>query len=213
MSKPWHSHAFRTHGRRRGSRRSSRASWAEVRLVVLGGCVVGLVYGGAPNGDIREPVAFDGAAVATPAAQASDPWAEARRSAVILRAQEGVPGETPRAARTSGTEPRLASANVRVVDGDTFWHDGEKIRIADIDTPEVRGRCADERRLAARATDRMAELLLAGPFELQPIPGRDEDRYGRKLRVVTRAGRSLGDQLVSEGLARTWTGRRQPWCA
>ena len=34
--------------------------------------------------------------------------------------------------------------------------------------------------------------------------GRDEDRYGRKLRVVVRNGRSLGDQLVSEGLARTW---------
>jgi len=29
--------------------------------------------------------------------------------------------------------------------------------------------------------------------------GRDEDRYGRKLRVVVRNGRSLGDQLVSEG--------------
>jgi endonuclease YncB( thermonuclease family) len=27
-----------------------------------------------------------------------------------------------------------------------------------------------------------------------------------------RDGRSLGDQLVSEGLARTWSGRREPWC-
>jgi endonuclease YncB( thermonuclease family) len=58
----------------------------------------------------------------------------------------------------------------------------------------------------------MDELLRQGPFELQPV-GEDEDRYGRKLRVVTRGGRSLGDQLVSEGLARTWTGRREPWCA
>ena len=57
----------------------------------------------------------------------------------------------------------------------------------------------------------MAELLAAGPFELSPVD-RDEDRYGRKLRVVTRNGRSLGDQLVAEGLARTWTGRREPWC-
>lgn len=30
---------------------------------------------------------------------------------------------------------------------------------------------------------------------------RDEDRYGRKLRVLVRNGRSLGDILVSEGLA------------
>ena len=56
------------------------------------------------------------------------------------------------------------------------------------------------------------DLLNAGPFELKPIPRRDQDRYGRDLRVVVRNGRSLGDQLVSEGLARTWTGRREPWC-
>ncbi len=101
---------------------------------------------------------------------------------------------------------------VSVTDGDTFRYAGEKIRVADIDTPEVRGRCAEEEALAARATERMSELLRAGPFELHPIAGRDEDRYGRKLRIVTRDGRSLGDQLVAEGLARTWTGRREPWC-
>lgn len=106
----------------------------------------------------------------------------------------------------------LEAAAVRVVDGDTFWYEGVKIRIADIDTPEVAARCPAEARLAARATDRMRELLSAGPFELRSVD-RDEDRYGRKLRVVTRGGRSLGDQLVAEGLARTWTGRRQPWCA
>jgi endonuclease YncB( thermonuclease family) len=54
---------------------------------------------------------------------------------------------------------------------------------------------------------------MEAPFEVAPIGGRDEDRYGRKLRIVTRGGRSLGDVLVAEGLARTWTGRREPWCA
>jgi endonuclease YncB( thermonuclease family) len=98
-----------------------------------------------------------------------------------------------------------------IVDGDTFRYRGEKYRIADIDTPEVDGRCADESALAVRATDRMEALLHQGPFELRPVD-RDEDQYGRKLRVVTRGGRSLGDQLVAEGLARTWTGRREPWC-
>ena len=112
----------------------------------------------------------------------------------------------------SGAGTTVSPSAVTVIDGDTFRYAGQKIRIADIDTPEVRGRCAYETELAAQATRRLEELLAAGPFELQPIPGRDEDRYGRKLRVVTRDGRSLGDRLVEEGLARTWTGRRQPWC-
>jgi len=67
--------------------------------------------------------------------------------------------------------------------------------------------------LAARATDRMRVLLNQGPFQLHPLlSGRDRDRYGRALRIVTRNGRSLGDQLVREGLARTWSGQREPWC-
>lgn len=100
-----------------------------------------------------------------------------------------------------------------VVDGDTFWLDGIKIRIADIDTPETgKPRCGNEYNLGMRATRRLVDLLNAGPFELRTKGRRDEDQYGRKLRVVTRDGRSLGVQLAREGLARIWTGRRQPWC-
>ncbi|MFK0207221.1 thermonuclease family protein [Agrobacterium sp. NPDC090283] len=100
-----------------------------------------------------------------------------------------------------------------VVDGDTFWSNGVKIRIVDIDAPEIgTPRCASEKALGDRATRRLMELVNAGPFEMQLWPGRDEDKYGRKLRVLIRDGRSLGDILVSEGLARTWTGRRKPWC-
>lgn len=100
-----------------------------------------------------------------------------------------------------------------VVDGDTIWFDGVKIRIADIDAPEIgRPKCESERVLGRRAKHRMRELLNSGPFEVVAWESRDEDRYGRKLRVILRDGRSLGDQLVSEGLARTWSGRREPWC-
>ena len=100
-----------------------------------------------------------------------------------------------------------------VVDGDTLWLRGEKIRVADIDTPEIsQPNCASGLALGNRATQRLIDLVNDGPFELQAWPGRDEDRYGRKLRVLVRNGRSLGDILVSEGLARTWSGRREPWC-
>lgn len=99
-----------------------------------------------------------------------------------------------------------------VVDGDTFWHRGAKIRIADINTPETsRPGCAFEAKLGARAALRLTQLLNAGPFTLEQ-QGRDVDRYGRQLRTVTRSGQSLGAVLVAEGLAESWTGRRRDWC-
>ncbi|MBV1917110.1 MAG: thermonuclease family protein [Sphingomonadaceae bacterium] len=109
----------------------------------------------------------------------------------------------------------LCSSSPRVtcvVDGDTFWLDGEKIRIADINTPEThQPGCADEKAQGDKATVRLIALLNAGRFEL--LAGRrDRDRYGRLLRVVSRGGQSLGDVLVSEGLAEPWTGRRGNWC-
>lgn len=100
-----------------------------------------------------------------------------------------------------------------VVDGDTLWIDSEKIRIADIDAPEISTpQCASELALGERATERLIELVNIGPFEIKRLGDRDEDRYGRKLRVLLRDNRSLGDVLVSEGLARTWSSRRMPWC-
>lgn len=42
---------------------------------------------------------------------------------------------------------------------------------------------------------------------------RDTDRYGRKLRTVTRNDRSLGGTLVEEGLARRWDAPERGWCS
>jgi micrococcal nuclease len=102
-----------------------------------------------------------------------------------------------------------------VVDGDTFWYRGEKIRIADINAPELgEPQCPQEAALAERATVRLTELLNAGPFSFAANPfGRDRDRYGRLLREVTRDGASLGARLTAEGLAEPWHGRRGDWCA
>lgn len=99
-----------------------------------------------------------------------------------------------------------------VVDGDTFWFNGEKVRIADIDTPEIFSpRCGREKKLGERATRRLHALLNEGPIELRRA-GRERDRYGRLLRTVHRDGRSLGAVLVDEGLARRWEGARRSWC-
>lgn len=100
-----------------------------------------------------------------------------------------------------------------VVDGDTFWLNGEKVRIADINAPETHDAgCATERALGQRAALRLVSLLRGGPIELE-VRGRSTDRYGRALRIVKRGGRSLGDQLVAEGLAEPWLGKRSDWCS
>ena len=104
--------------------------------------------------------------------------------------------------------PRLTC----VVDGDTIWYRGEKIRIADINTPEVtEPECANEAELGEKATERLTALLNQGKFSLEPTD-RAQDDYGRSLYVITRKGESLGDVLVEEGLAEEWQGFRRSWC-
>jgi endonuclease YncB( thermonuclease family) len=96
-----------------------------------------------------------------------------------------------------------------VVDGDTFWHNRIKYRLADIDAPEViKPQCRAEAMLGEAATYRLAALLNAGNLELHT---RGQDRYRRTLVTVTRSGRSIGEQLISEGLARRW-GDKRGWC-
>lgn len=205
----WNRPQQRGRAARRGKSGHWRFSAGEVRLTLLGGFFAGLVVAFAPSlWPSAAPETGGGAARIAPP---GDPYAEARRSRAILEAQESRAAPVALAGRGGGRA--VSPAAVRVIDGDTFDLGGMRVRIADIDTPETDGRCAYESQLAARATRRMRALLSQGPFELHRIPdGRDTDRYGRKLRIVTRDGRSLGDQLVSEGLARTWTGRREPWC-
>lgn len=99
-----------------------------------------------------------------------------------------------------------------VVDGDTIWFRGDKIRIADIDAPEISSpNCEDEKVVGEIARDRLVELLNAGGFSLRS-GWRDTDRYGRMLRTVTRKEKSLGEMLVEEGLAQRWNAPRRDWC-
>jgi micrococcal nuclease len=96
------------------------------------------------------------------------------------------------------------------------------IRIANIDAPELHGKCDAEIRLAQVAKRRMQELLSCADSQCvtikpgDPIDGRLTDRYGRTLAtlsVVTPEGnKDVGAIMIAEGLARPWTGKRMPWC-
>ncbi len=101
----------------------------------------------------------------------------------------------------------------QVWDGDTFRIASvsgfEKIRISNIDAPEIEARCSFEAGLAQKAKLRLAELLQLGEVRVNT---EKIDRYGRILATVENASGDIGDRLVAEGVARTWTGRREAWC-
>jgi micrococcal nuclease len=112
--------------------------------------------------------------------------------------------------------PATAAEGWSAIDGDTVRTPaGVTVRLANIDAPETgeRCRCQAECRMgeAAKAFA-AASVRGAGVVELRPYP-RPIDRYGRTLAYVLVDGRDLGEALIGAGLARKWTGRREPWCS
>jgi endonuclease YncB( thermonuclease family) len=99
-----------------------------------------------------------------------------------------------------------------VVDCDTFWIGGAKVRIAGIDAPETHDyRCAAELALGDEASVKLQALLNAGAVTMTGI-GRDRDVYGRLLRNVQVNGADVGDAMVGAGVARVYGGGRRSWC-
>lgn len=104
-------------------------------------------------------------------------------------------------------------AEIRVWDGDSIrlglTSRAESVRIFNIDAPEIDGQCTYRSELAQQAKHRLAEIMEGRRVELFR---QGNDRYGRTLAVIQVDGADVGDQLVREGLARTWSGRREAWC-
>lgn len=99
-----------------------------------------------------------------------------------------------------------------VVDGDTFYLNGEKVRIAGIDAPETHPpHCDYEMRLGDEATQKLHDLLNSGAVTMSSSD-RDRDIYGRLLRNVSVDGDDVGETLISAGLAREYGSGRRPWC-
>ena len=128
---------------------------------------------------------------------------------LVAQAEDRLPGPIP--ARVE-----------RVVDGDTvvvaarIWLGQTLIthvRIAGVDTPELRGDCPLERDLAVAARDGLADLLT--PVEVTLHGVRLGTYAGRVVAEIHDAeGRDIGTALLSLGLARAYDGRggRPSWC-
>jgi len=109
-----------------------------------------------------------------------------------------------------------------IVDGDTFSAGvrleddtvvSVRVRIRNVDTPELHGDCVDEIVAANVAKNRLAELLPVDTVvELENI--KDDKYLGRiDANVLDSRGRDVGKILSREGLGRAYNGgRRQSWC-
>ncbi|MCY1669565.1 thermonuclease family protein [Novosphingobium sp. SL115] len=98
-----------------------------------------------------------------------------------------------------------------VHDGDTLRCGRERVRIANIDAPEMPDspKCRDRRRsyawcdFAAGEASRVAlvRLLSRGRVMIERL---GTDPYGRTLAIVSVGDVDVGDYLISQGLAKPW---------
>lgn len=96
-----------------------------------------------------------------------------------------------------------------VVDGDTIWVRGEKIRLEGFNAPEMNGTCGRERRMALQARDELQRALNSRAFTIER---NGTDRYRRTLATIRAGGRDVGVGLISKGLAHEWRGFKEGWC-
>ena len=109
-----------------------------------------------------------------------------------------------------------------IFDGDTFAayvkleddiQISVRVRLMNVDTPEIHGECEDEIRRANMARDRLAELVPVG--SVVELVGIKDDKYLGRIDayVKTSDGRDVGEILIAEKLGRPYSGgSRQPWC-
>lgn len=88
-----------------------------------------------------------------------------------------------------------------------------RVRLINIDTPEMNGKCAAEKIMAQNAKDLLVTLIPRGTtVDLQNI--KDDKYLGRiNANVILSDGRDLGRIMIDSGLARPYSGgKRQSWC-
>jgi endonuclease YncB( thermonuclease family) len=110
---------------------------------------------------------------------------------------------------------------VSVYDGDTikcstallpYPLSNISVRLKNIDTPELRGKCEKEKQLAKQAKARLKELTQNSHYI--KIDNVEWDKYGgRILGNVIVNGKDVSAILISEGLGRKYNGEaKKSWC-
>jgi micrococcal nuclease len=119
--------------------------------------------------------------------------------------------------RPSSADPFLRPVFHHCYDGDTctvtlpslpdVFGDRISIRLVGIDTPEIKGHCEREKRLAAQARDLLNhELMQAKTIEIRHTA---RDKYFRVLAEIFADGRDMSDIMIQRGFAVRITGGRR----
>jgi len=160
-----------------------------------------------------------GAAVGPP----SSPRKAAPVRIAFAAAHEGEPTPSAAMANSPTADARLVypAQVVRVIDGDTFearvrvWPGLDvdtKVRLRDIDAPELHARCADEYARAQAARTALETILAEGGVAISRV---GIDKYGGRVdaAVATRNTADVSAALLNGGWARSYAGgRRGSWC-
>ena len=108
----------------------------------------------------------------------------------------------------------IESQQIRVIDGDTIRVDGKTVHLVGFVVPETYdAQCQAERDLGERAARRLRELVRAGRLEYSPVMcpcpaatlGKWFCNFARACGTLKTNGRDVGDILVEEGLAATYS--------
>ena len=107
----------------------------------------------------------------------------------------------------------------KVYDGDSYWFtcylSGDSklyrfpLRLRGVDTPELRTKCTEEKKLAISARDFVSSLILNKIVEVKNIA---REKYGRILCDIFVDGKSLCDLVIESGHGRRYYGgKRAKW--
>ena len=109
-----------------------------------------------------------------------------------------------------------------VYDGDTFTGQvilspdilvDVRVRLRNIDTPEIKRRCEADKKMAKQARQVLRDLIPRGTIvDLQKT--KDDKYLGRiDANVILPDGRDVATILIKQGLGRLYKGgKRQTWC-
>ena len=137
----------------------------------------------------------------------------------VSKIDEELTAEAPGSSGTYAISSSISPSQIHVYDGDTIIIAHQRMRLLDIDTPEIsRPRCAAEKTRGYQARDRL-RTLVANAERIEVADSGQRDRYERPLIHLVIDGQDTGSLLVSEGHAvpwrpgrQAWEERRQHWC-